>query len=56
MEHTSNYLTTHNNFFKGLDKKQLLEKYGSPLYVYNEDILLTRAREIKNLVDYKTLE
>ncbi len=47
------YLTQENNFFKGLDKKQLLEKYGSPLYVYNEDILLTRAREIKNLVDYK---
>ncbi len=48
-----NYLTEQNDFFKGLDKKQLLEKYGSPLYVYNEDILLTRAREIKNLVDYK---
>ncbi len=53
MNQTSNYLTTQNNFFKGLDKKQLLEKYGSPLYVYNEDILLSRAREIKNLVDYK---
>ncbi len=46
------YLTTSQGFFKNIDKKELLEKYGSPLYVYNEDILLSRARELKNLVNY----
>ncbi|MFW5982231.1 MAG: diaminopimelate decarboxylase [Halanaerobiaceae bacterium] len=29
---------------------ELIEKYGSPLYVYNEDILRKRCRELKNLL------
>lgn len=29
---------------------ELLEKYGSPLYVYNENILRKRCREVKNLL------
>lgn len=45
-------ITSENNFFKGNDTKELLKKFGSPLYVYNEDILLERAREMKNLCDY----
>ncbi|MFV0520220.1 MAG: diaminopimelate decarboxylase [Lachnospirales bacterium] len=45
-------LTEKNNFFKGIKPKELLEKYGSPLYVYNEDIFLKRTLEMKNLVDY----
>ncbi len=50
------YYSDKIDFFKGHDKKELLEKYGSPLYVYNEDILLKRAREMKNLVNYKNFK
>ncbi len=50
------YYSDKIDFFKGQDKKELLEKYGSPLYVYNEDILLKRAREMKNLVNYKNFK
>ncbi len=50
------YLSDQIDFFKGIDKEELLQKYGSPLYVYNEDILLKRAREMKNLVKYKNFK
>ncbi len=50
------YYSDKIDFFKGHDKKELLEKYGSPLYVYSEDILLSRAREMKNLVNYKNFK
>ncbi len=50
------YYSDKIDFFKGLEKKELIEKYGTPLYVYNEDILLERAREMKNLVDYKNFK
>lgn len=45
--------TTDTNFFKGNDGFDLLKEYGSPLYVYNEEILRTRCKEIKNLVTYE---
>ena len=44
--------TKENNFFKGHDTYDLLDQYGSPLYIYNEDILRTRCKEMKNLVTY----
>ncbi|MDD4801552.1 MAG: diaminopimelate decarboxylase [Syntrophomonas sp.] len=31
---------------------ELLRKYGSPLYVYDEEILRKRCREMKNLIKY----
>lgn len=40
------------NFFQGNDPNELIKKYGSPLYVYNERILRERCRDIKNLVTY----
>lgn len=45
--------TKETNFYKGHDVYELLEQYGSPLYVYNEDILRTRCREMKHLVNYE---
>ncbi|MBQ6554463.1 MAG: diaminopimelate decarboxylase, partial [Firmicutes bacterium] len=45
-------VTDSVNFFQGNDPKALIEKYGSPLYVYNERILRERCRDIKNLVTY----
>lgn len=45
-----NYFTTKTNFFGGTSPRGLINKYGSPLYVYNENILRQRCKEMKNLV------
>ena len=45
--------TKEMNFFKGNDVYDLIQNYQSPLYIYNEDILRARCREMKNLVTYK---
>ena len=37
-------------FFGETTPARLVAEYGSPLYVYNEDILRARCREMKNLV------
>ena len=34
-----------------LDPYELLEKYGSPLYVYSENIVREKCNDIKELVD-----
>lgn len=44
--------TTATDFYKGHDVYDLISQYGSPLYIYNEDILRTRCKEMKNLVSY----
>ncbi|MFV0504915.1 MAG: diaminopimelate decarboxylase [Lachnospirales bacterium] len=41
------------NFYKDIDVFQLEEQYGTPLYIYNEEILRNRCRDLKNLVPYK---
>ncbi|MBN2433920.1 MAG: diaminopimelate decarboxylase [Spirochaetes bacterium] len=46
-------VTDKMDFFKESTPVQLAEKYGTPLYVYNENILRERCREMKGLVDYK---
>jgi diaminopimelate decarboxylase len=40
------------NFFRLSDPHALVERYGSPLYVYNESILRQRCREMKSLLDH----
>ena len=45
--------TTETNFFGGNNVFDLIEQYGSPLYIYNENILRTRCKEMKHLVNYK---
>ncbi|MDF2876973.1 MAG: lysA [Clostridia bacterium] len=45
--------TQETNFYGDNDVFNLVEQYGSPLYVYNENILRTRCREMKNLVSYE---
>lgn len=50
-----NIRSTHTDTvdFYGLSTPmELVEKFGSPLYVYNENILRERCREIKKLSDY----
>ncbi|MEQ8200490.1 MAG: diaminopimelate decarboxylase [Syntrophomonadaceae bacterium] len=41
-----------NLVFGKKDAHQLLQEYGSPLYVYDEEILRLRCREMKNLLTY----
>lgn len=45
--------TKETNFFNGNDGYELLAQYGSPLYVYNEEILRARCKDMKHLVSYK---
>ncbi len=45
-------VSSEKNFFGHTNPVQLIEKYGSPLYVYNENILRKRCRDIKGLIDY----
>ncbi len=46
------FYTQQVDFYKDTNPDELIEQYGSPLYVYNEDILRQRCREMKNLVTY----
>ncbi|HHY83018.1 MAG TPA: diaminopimelate decarboxylase [Clostridiales bacterium] len=48
----TNYYTEKINFFGSSTPKQLIDQYGSPLYVYNERILRQRCREMANFVTY----
>lgn len=45
-------VTDNMDFYKGIEPTELVEQYGSPLYVYNESILRERCREMKNLLSY----
>jgi diaminopimelate decarboxylase len=47
-----NYFTEQTGFFGTQTPAQLIEKYGSPLYVYNESILRERCRDMAGLVKY----
>jgi diaminopimelate decarboxylase len=53
MQNLNSKVTDETDFFQGNNPYDLAGKYGSPLYVYNERILRTRCREIKNLVKYR---
>ena len=45
-----------NDFLTNEEIFNLIKKYGSPLYVYDEKTLRTRAREMKNLLPNKNLK
>ncbi|AZO94123.1 diaminopimelate decarboxylase [Halocella sp. SP3-1] len=45
-------VTTKENFYGRSNPVELIEKYGSPLYVYNEKILRDRCRDMSGLIDY----
>lgn len=46
-------VTDNANFYMGNSPIDLIQKYGSPLYVYNEKILREKMRDMKNLVSYE---
>ena len=39
-------------FYGKINPRELIAKYGSPIYVYNEKILKEKCKEIKNLLTY----
>ena len=47
------YYTQQTDFWGKLDPEGLKEKYGTPLYVYNERIFREKIRDMKDLVSYK---
>ena len=53
MNYIYSKVSSEKNFFGNTDPVLLTEKFGTPLYVYNENILRKRCRELKTLVPYK---
>ena len=49
-------VSSEKNFFGKTDPVELIRTYGSPLYVYNENILRNSCRDLKNLVSYKNFK
>ncbi len=52
MSNVRSSYTESVNFFGKEDPRALAEQYGTPLYVYNEEILRERCKEFVNLSDY----
>src|SRR5664279_5406210 len=52
MNYIYSRVSSENNFYGNTDPFQLSEKYGTPLYVYNENILRKRCRDLKGLISY----
>lgn len=48
----SYFYTEDAEFFGNSNPEELIAKYGSPLYVYNENIFRERCKEMKMLIDY----
>ncbi len=46
------FYTEEIGFFAGISPQYLIEKYGSPLYIYNESVLRKRCREMTSLIRY----
>ena len=53
MSNNFSEVTDNMNFYMNSNPVDLVEKYGSPLYVYNERIFRERCRDMKNLLSYK---
>ncbi|MCL2457062.1 MAG: diaminopimelate decarboxylase, partial [Defluviitaleaceae bacterium] len=45
-------VTDKINFFEGHNPRDLIAKFGTPLYVYNEKILRARCREMTTICSY----
>jgi diaminopimelate decarboxylase len=52
MNYIYSKVSSEKKFFGNTDPVQLSEEFGSPLYVYNENILRKRCRELKGLIAY----
>lgn len=47
-----NYYSMNTNFYGNTNPEALIKKYGSPLYIYNEEILRQKCSEMKKLINY----
>lgn len=45
-----NYFSNQTGFYAGTSPQELIRQYGSPLYVYNENILRERCREMRKFL------
>lgn len=45
-------VTENMNFYMETTPSELIEKYGSPLYVYNESIFRQKCKDMKGLLSY----
>jgi diaminopimelate decarboxylase len=52
MNYIYSKVSSEKKFFGNTDPVQLIEQYGTPLYVYNENILRKRCRDMKGLISY----
>jgi diaminopimelate decarboxylase len=52
MNYIYSRVSSEKKFFGNTDPVQLSEQYGSPLFVYNENILRKRCRDLKCLISY----
>ena len=52
MNYIYSSVSAEKNFFGSSDPVQLARQYGTPLYVYNENILRSRCRDLKGLIPY----
>jgi len=52
----NNAVTENVSFYGNTTPMDLVEEFGSPLYVYNENILRERCQELKNLVTYPNFQ
>ncbi len=52
MNYIYSTVSSEKQFFGNTDPFQLSGMYGTPLYVYNENILRNRCREMKGLISY----
>ncbi|MFO7612943.1 MAG: diaminopimelate decarboxylase [Clostridia bacterium] len=50
------FFSTAENFYKNTNPAELVGTFGSPLYVYNEDIFRSRCREMASLVPYENFK
>jgi len=53
MNYIYSTVSCEKNFFGNTDPVRLSEKYGTPLYVYNENILRKCCRDMKGLLSYE---
>ena len=52
MNYIYSRVSSEKKFFGNTDPVQLIQKFGSPLYVYNEHLLRKRCRDLKGLISY----
>src|ERR1035437_3813973 len=56
IQYVNNIWTNNVQFDGKTNPVVLIEKYGSPLYVYNENVLRKQCKAFKNIVSYPKIK